>query len=45
MLTSLTERFAQQGHQVPALLRAIVLSDAFSTVREKEEQSAAATAP
>jgi len=45
MLTILTERFAQQGHQVPALLRAIVLSDAFSTVREKEEQSAAATAP
>lgn len=43
LLDNLGQRFAQTGYRVPDLLRAIVLSNAFSTVREKEEQSAAAT--
>ncbi len=43
LLDNLGQGFAREGYRVPDLLRAIVLSDAFSTVREKDEQSAAAT--
>jgi hypothetical protein len=43
LLDSFTQRFAQDGYRVRELLRTIVLSNAFSTVREKEEQAAAAT--
>jgi hypothetical protein len=43
LLDSFTERFAQDGHRVKSLLRAIALSSAFSTVNEKDEQTAAAT--
>jgi hypothetical protein len=45
LLNSLGQQFAQDGYRVPGLLRAIVLSNSFSTVREKDEQSAAAVTP
>ncbi len=42
LLDTFTQRFEQDGHRVKGFLRTIVLSSAFSTVHEKEEQSASA---
>lgn len=43
LIDTFAQRFAQDGYRVKSLLRTIALSNAFSSVDEKEEQSAAAT--
>jgi hypothetical protein len=42
LLDNFTQRFTQQGYRVKDLMRTIALSNAFSSVVEKEEQTAAA---